>query len=164
MRVAKVVIRLVVSFMRICESGKLWGIHSDIGWRGWSDIHERRERHAERPSLLTPLTPSPRPAISACYLLFLRNNHLWECRNVTASSATEPLSAPVATCHPSHPSQTGVTFLHSYLLFLRNTHLWECRFVRPRSALQLLSASTATPHLPSHPLRTLTNLHSYLRF
>ena len=101
---------------------------------------------------------------SALLSWFLRNNHLWECRFVTASSAPLPLSASVAASHPPHPSQTPVTFLHSYLLFLRNNTLLECRFVTASSAPLPLSASVAASH-PPHPSQTpVTFLHSYLLF
>ena len=40
MRVAKVVIRLVVSFMKICEGGKLWGIHRVVSRLSRCDVQE----------------------------------------------------------------------------------------------------------------------------
>ena len=40
MRVTKVVIRLVVSFMKICEGGKLWGIHSVVSRLSRCDVQE----------------------------------------------------------------------------------------------------------------------------
>ena len=108
------------------------------------------------PSPATPHLPSlPLRTLTNLhsYLLFLRNNHLWECIFCTASSASLTVSASAAASHPPHPPQTPVQFLHSYLRFLETLSYGSAIFV-PQP--QPLSHSPLRPPPPTLqiPFRT----------